>query len=230
MHRRTHPKPGDLDHVDCWVFDLDNTLYCSRRYDLFPAMGEKMGLFIEQFMGVSGEEAAAMRQRFSSDYGTTLRGLMVEHKIRPEDFLDFVHDLDLDQIKPEPSLDAALGQLPGRKVVFTNATVKYATEIMNRLGVSHHFDVVFDVAAADFIPKPQMPAYDQFVKATGVSPEKAIFFEDMAKNLAPAAAMGMTTVWVENERPNALPTPVCDHIHYIAENLTPWLEAAAAAR
>lgn len=228
--RRTHPKPGDLDHVDCWVFDLDNTLYCSRRYDLFPAMGEKMGLFIEQFMGVSGEEASAMRQRFSSDYGTTLRGLMVEHKIRPEDFLDFVHDLDLDQIKPEPSLDAALGLLPGRKVVFTNATVKYATEIMNRLGVSHHFDVVFDVAAADFIPKPQMPAYDHFVKATGVAPEKAIFFEDMAKNLAPAAAMGMTTVWVENERPNALPTPVCDHIHYIAENLTPWLEAAAAAR
>ena len=228
--RRTHPKPGDLDHVDCWVFDLDNTLYCSRRYDLFPAMGEKMGLFIEQFMGVSGEEASAMRQRFSSDYGTTLRGLMVEHKIRPEDFLDFVHDLDLDQIKPEPTLDAALGLLPGRKVVFTNATVKYATEIMNRLGVSHHFDVVFDVAAADFIPKPQMPAYDQFVKATGVAPEKAIFFEDMAKNLAPAAAMGMTTVWVENERPNALPTPVCDHIHYIAENLTPWLEAAAAAR
>lgn len=228
--RRTHPIPGDLDHVDCWVFDLDNTLYCSRRYDLFPAMGEKMQLFIEQFMGVNGDEAAALRERFSNDYGTTLRGLMVEHKIRPEDFLDFVHDLDLDQIKPEPGLDAALGQLPGRKVVFTNATVKYAEEIMNRLGVGHHFDVVFDVAAADFIPKPQMPAYDQFLRATGVSPEKAIFFEDMAKNLAPAAAMGMTTVWVENERPNALPTPACDHIHYIAEVLTPWLEAAAAAR
>lgn len=228
--RRTHPKPGELDHVDCWVFDLDNTLYCSRRYDLFPAMGMKMQLFIEQFMGVTGEEAASLRQRFSSDYGTTLRGLMVEHKIRPEEFLDFVHDLDLDQIRPEPALDAAIASLPGRKVVFTNATVKYATEIMNRLGVSHHFDVIFDVAAADFIPKPQMPAYDQFLRATGVLPERAIFFEDMAKNLAPAAAMGMTTVWVENERPNALPTPVCDHIHYIAEDLTPWLEAAAAAR
>jgi len=228
--RRTHPNPGELDHVDCWVFDLDNTLYCSRRYDLFPAMGEKMRLFIEQEMGVSVEDAQAMRERFSQDYGTTLRGLMVEYKVRPEDFLDFVHDLDLDQIKPEPALDAALGALPGRKVVFTNATVKYAIEIMNRLGVTDHFDAIFDVAAADFIPKPQMPAYDHFLRATGVSPDRAIFFEDMAKNLVPAAEIGMTTVWVENERPNALPTPTCDHIHYIAEDLTPWLEAAAAAR
>lgn len=228
--RRTHPTPGDLDHVDCWVFDLDNTLYCSRRYDLFPAMGEKMRLFIEQHMGVSGDEAAAMRQRFSNDYGTTLRGLMVEHKIRPEAFLEFVHDLDLDQIQPEPDLDAAIGSLPGRKVVFTNATVKYAIDIMDRLGVGQHFDVVFDVAAADFVPKPQMPAYDQFVKATGVSPTRAAFFEDMAKNLAPAAQIGMTTVWVENERPNALPLPACNHIHFIAEELTPWLRAAAATR
>ncbi len=228
--RRTHPVPGDLDHVDCWVFDLDNTLYCSRRYDLFPAMGEKMQLFIERYMGVSGDEAVIMRERFSTDYGTTLRGLMVEHQIRPEEFLEFVHDLDLNQIQPEPTLDAAIGALPGRKVVFTNATVKYAIDIMDRLGVGRHFDVVFDVAAADFIPKPQMPAYDQFVKATGVSPTRAAFFEDMAKNLAPAAQIGMTTVWVENERPNALPTPACDHIHYIAEELAAWLRAAAAAR
>ncbi len=228
--RRMHPGPGDLDHIDCWVFDLDNTLYCSRRYDLFPAMGEKMQLFIERFMGVSGTEAVAMRQRFSQDYGTTLRGLMVEHLIRPEEFLEFVHDLDIDQIQPEPLLDAALSALPGRKVVFTNATVKYAIDIMDRLGVGRHFDVIFDVAAADFVPKPQMPAYDQFVRATGVSPARAIFFEDMAKNLAPAAQIGMTTVWVENERPNALPTPACTHIHFIAEELTPWLQAAAATR
>jgi len=228
--RRTHPEPGDLAHVDCWVFDLDNTLYCSRRYNLFPAMGEKMQLFIEQIMGVEGPEAVAMRERFSKDYGTTLRGLMVEHKIPPGEFLEFVHDLDLDQIQTEPGLDTALAALPGRKVVFTNATVKYAIDIMDRLGVGHHFDAVFDVAAADFIPKPQMPAYDQFVKAMAVTPDRAIFFEDMAKNLAPAAQIGMTTVWVENERPNALPTPECNHIHYIAEELTAWLEAAAAAR
>jgi len=228
--RRNHPAPGELDHVDCWVFDLDNTLYCSRKYDLFPAMGEKMALYIEQTLGVPRDVAQRLRAQWSADHGTTLRGLMMEHQIPPEEFLDFVHDLDLDQIAPEPSLDAAIGALPGRKVVFTNATVKYAIDVMDRLGVGHHFDVVFDVAAADYIPKPQMPAYDHFLKATGVLPERSIFFEDMARNLAPAAQIGMTTVWVENERDNAGPTPACDHVHYIAEDLTRWLQAAANAR
>jgi putative hydrolase of the HAD superfamily len=228
--RRTHPISGDLDHIDCWVFDLDNTLYCSRKYDLFPAMHVKMASFIEQFMGISGDEAIAMRQRFGQDYGTTLRGLMVEHGISPGDFLDFVHDLDIEHIAPEPALDAAIAALPGRKVVFTNATVDYATKIMDRLGVTRHFDAVFDVAAAEFIPKPQMPAYDQFIRMTGVRPESAIFFEDMARNLAPAAEIGMTTVWVENDRPNALPPSDCTHVHYIAEELISWLEAAVAAR
>tara|TARA_R110002073_G_scaffold46241_1_gene126464 strand:+ start:49 stop:738 length:690 start_codon:yes stop_codon:yes gene_type:complete len=228
--RRTHPEPGELDHVDCWVFDLDNTLYCSRKYDLFPEMGVKMAAYIERFLGVSALEAAEMRARFSENYGTTLRGMMMEHKIPPNEFLDFVHDLDLDQIQPEPTLNAAIGALPGRKVVFTNATVKYAIDVMDRLGVGHHFDVIFDVEAADYIPKPQLPAYNQFFKATGVTPDRAIFFEDMARNLAPAAELGMTTVWVENERQNAGPTPVCDHIHYIAEDLTGWLKAAALAR
>ena len=134
--------------------------------------------------------------------------MMMEHRIPPTEFLDFVHDLDLDQIRPEPALDAAIAALPGRKVVFTNATVKYAIDVMDRLGVGHHFDVVFDVAAADYIPKPQMSAYDQFFRATNVAPKRAIFFEDMARNLAPAAQSGMTTVWVENERLNAGPTRV----------------------
>ncbi len=228
--RRTHPRAGEMDHIDCWVFDLDNTLYCSRKYDLFPEMGVKMGTYIEQFLGISADEAAVLRARFSEDYGTTLRGMMMEHRIPPTEFLDFVHDLDLDQIRPEPALDAAIAALPGRKVVFTNATVKYAIDVMDRLGVGHHFDVVFDVAAADYIPKPQMSAYDQFFRATNVAPKRAIFFEDMARNLAPAAQSGMTTVWVENERLNAGPTPSCDHVHYIAEDLTGWLQAAALAR
>jgi putative hydrolase of the HAD superfamily len=228
--RRTHPKPGELDHVEHWVFDLDNTLYSARKYDLFPEMHVKMGEFIENVMGFSGSQATEMRVRFGQDYGTTLRGLMVVHDILPDDFLDYVHDLDLHQIKPEPALDAAIAALPGRKVVFTNATVDYATKVMHRLGITHHFDEVFDVAAAAYIPKPQMPAYDDFLKATGVVADRAIFFEDMARNLAPAHEIGMTTVWVENERENALPAPDSAHVHYIAEDLTAWLEAAAAAR
>lgn len=228
--RRTHPRRGELDHIDCWVFDLDNTLYCSRKYDLFPEMGVKMTAYIERHLGVSPAEAAVLRARFSEDYGTTLRGMMTEHGIPPDDFLDFVHDLDLDQIQPEPALNRAIAALPGRKVVFTNATVKYAIDIMDRLGVGHHFDAVFDVAAAAYVPKPQMPAYDGFLKATGVRPDRAIFFEDMARNLAPAAQIGMTTVWVENERHNAGPPPDSTHVHYIAEDLTRWLEAAAETR
>ncbi|MCA8929110.1 MAG: pyrimidine 5'-nucleotidase [Alphaproteobacteria bacterium] len=228
--RRTHPESGDLDHIDCWVFDLDNTLYCSRKYDLFPAMGAKMELYLQRTLGISREQAQQLRAQWSTDHGTTLRGLMIEHGLAPDTFLEFVHDLDLDQIQPEPALDRAIAALPGRKVVFTNATVKYAVDIMDRLGVSAHFDHIFDVAAADYVPKPQMPAYDQFLKATGVRPERSIFFEDMARNLAPAAQIGMTTVWVENERANAGPTPACDHIHYIAEDLTRWLQAAAASR
>lgn len=228
--RRTHPQSKELDHIDCWVFDLDNTLYCSRKYDLFPAMGEKMALYLQTVLGVSPEEAQGLRAQWSADHGTTLRGLMVEKGLPPDEFLEFVHDLDLNQITPEPALDAAIAALPGRKVVFTNATVKYATDVMDRLGVSGHFDHIFDVAAADYIPKPQMPAYDAFLRQTGVRPERAIFFEDMARNLKPAAAIGMTTVWVRNERPNAGPTPVCDHIDFIADELAGWLQAAALSR
>jgi putative hydrolase of the HAD superfamily len=202
----------------------------SRKYDLFPAMHVKMAEFIRDAMGVSGDEALAIQARFGKNYGTTLRGLMVEHKVHPDAFLEYVHDLDLDQIQHEPALDAAIGALPGRKVVFTNATVSYATKVMQRLGITHHFEDVFDVAAALYIPKPQMPAYDEFLKRTGVEANKAIFFEDMARNLAPAHEIGMTTVWVENERHNALPEPDSQHVHYIAEDLTNWLEAAAASR
>jgi len=217
-------RTGRLREVETWIFDLDNTLYHPSVSDLFPQMEQRMIAYIAELLGLDPEAANAHRDRYFRSYGTTLRGLMEMHGVAPQAFLDYVHELDLETVRPNPALEAALARLPGRKIVFTNATERHAVNVMQRLGVSHHFDDVFDVAAAEFVPKPQRPAYDRFLARHAVDPRRAAMFEDMAKNLEPAAALGMSTVWVRTDRPQAQFEPGCDFVHHVAENLVEWLE------
>lgn len=217
-------RTGRLREVETWIFDLDNTLYHPSVSDLFPQMERRMVAYIGELLGLDHEAANAHRDRYFRSYGTTLRGLMEMHGVAPQAFLDYVHELDLEIVRPDPALDAALTRLPGRKIVFTNATERHAVNVMHRLGISHHFDDVFDVAAAEFVPKPQRPAYDRFLVRHAVDPRRAAMLEDMAKNLEPAAALGMCTVWVRTDRPQAQFEPGCTFVHHVAENLVEWLE------
>ncbi|MEQ9125916.1 MAG: pyrimidine 5'-nucleotidase [Alphaproteobacteria bacterium] len=215
--------PIPISDIDVWVFDLDNTLYNPRRSDLMPQMHLRMQEFIMGEFGVDETEADRRRQFYFERYGTTLRGLMEHHGMSPERFLPYCHQLDLTGIAHDVELDRGLALLPGRKIVYTNATAAHAAAVLERLGLVDHFEGIFDIADADYMPKPHEPSYDVFVKRFGFRPERAAMFEDTAKNLKPAHLLGMRTVWMRNDRPAAQPEPEAAHIHHVADELAEFI-------
>jgi putative hydrolase of the HAD superfamily len=191
---------ANLAHIDTWIFDLDNTLY-HPKVNLFAQIDARMSRFIADMFSLSLVEARAMQKDFFLNHGTTLRGLMDVHGVEPQAFLDYVHDIDMTVLEPDLPLAAALGQLPGRKILFTNGDSLYAARVLERLGLSSQFAAIHCILACGLQPKPRQSAYDSLVTALDINPESSIFFEDMAINLLPAKAMGMTTVWVANDSP-----------------------------
>lgn len=214
--------PPALGSIDSWIFDLDNTLYPAR-VDLFALIDEKMGLYIQELLGVDAVEARRVQKRYFIDHGTTLSGLMAHESVDPHHFLDFVHDIDMSRLAPDPHLNAAIAQLPGRKLVFTNGDAAYAARVLKGLGLGEAFDGLFDIHGAQYRPKPHPDAYTAMCTALKVDPLRALFVEDMARNLKPAKAMGMTTVWINNgsEHGNADASP--DFIDYETHDLSHWL-------
>jgi putative hydrolase of the HAD superfamily len=226
----THIAAG-FAHIDAWVFDLDNTLYPSH-CDLFAQIDQKMRAFISQFLDMSEDEAGLLQKQYYRDHGTTLSGLMTVHGMEPKAFLDFVHDIDLAPVRPDPRLAQAMMRLPGRKLVFTNGTVHHAERVMAQLGVRQAVDGVFDIVHADYVPKPRIETFRRFCSAHDVAPGSAAMFEDLARNLAPAHELGMTTVLVEPPAGHADPTVrgwgdarEGAHIHYRTSDLAEFLES-----
>jgi putative hydrolase of the HAD superfamily len=228
----------DLAQIRDWVFDLDNTLYPAD-IDLFPQVDRRMGEFIARHFGIGTDEARTLQKQYFRTYGTTLRGLMLHHGLEPQAYLDYVHDIDLSVVSRNAALDAALENLDGRKTVFTNGSLKHAEAILERLGIARHFAAIFDVAAAEFVPKPDPGCYQKMLKSLVIAPERAALFEDTADNLPPAAALGMTTVLVvppvaEMIAPGADPAPgrrlPDEQIHFVTDDLTGWLQSVAQER
>jgi putative hydrolase of the HAD superfamily len=205
-----------------WIFDLDNTLYPAGT-GVFDEVEARIRAFVARELGLGPEEAHAAQKRFWHTHGTTLRGLMLEHGMDPHAYLDEVHAVDLAPIPVDPRLDRALSRMPGRKLVFTNADRRHADRVLAHLGVAHHFEDVFDIAAAAWVPKPSDAPYDAFIQRFGVSAERAVMFEDAAVNLGPAAARGMVTVLVD---PTGARTPD-DTVHHVTDDLPGWLLARA---
>jgi len=218
-----------LSGVDTWVFDLDNTLYPASQA-LFPQIEARIGAFVSGHLGIVLAEAQRLQKTYFREFGSTLRGLMTVHQTEPSDFLEFVHDIDYGALAPDPRLDDALGRLAGRKFIYTNASAGHAERVMNRLGVSHHFEAVFDIEAAGYLPKPDPGPYGILTRSLAIDPKRAAMFEDIARNLAPAAAVGMTTIWLPGSPAWASEGAGGDHIHYVAEDLPAWLEAVVATR
>ena len=227
MNEQTPSSESRLSRAGVWIFDLDNTLYPAS-CNLFAQIDVRMRQFIAEFLGLPEDEAFAIQKRYYREFGTTLRGLMLRHGLEPERFLDFVHAIDLGPLTPNPDLAAALDRLEGRKLVFTNGSEGHAVNVMQKLGIADHFEGVFDIAAAEFIPKPQPETYQRLVKRHGVDPRESVLFEDLARNLVPAAEIGMTTVWVREadhwtQQEVALPPEHENHVHFQTDDLAAWL-------
>ncbi|MEM7299880.1 MAG: pyrimidine 5'-nucleotidase [Pseudomonadota bacterium] len=192
-----------LPKITDWVFDLDNTLY-PRHCDLFAQIDWKMTDYVARELGLAKDKARIVQKQLYRTHGTTLRGLMDEHGVDPHHFIADVHDIDYSPVPENPVLGDAISKLPGRKHIFTNGDVEHAKRTTDQLGISHLFDGVFDIVAADFVPKPAAEPYRQFLSDHDINPRTAIMFEDMPRNLMVPNALGMATVLV-------LPHPDSDH-------------------
>ena len=186
-----------LSAIETWIFDLDNTLYPSS-CRLFAEIEQRMAAFIMAELKLDHDAAHALRRHFYTRHGTTLRGLMNEYGMTPARFLDYVHEIDLSAVKEDAALGAAIAALPGRKLIFTNSTRRHSERVLARLGFGSHFAAIHDIVACEYQPKPDPAAYAHFIRQHGIDPCRAAMVEDMAKNLAPAAALGMTTIWVKD--------------------------------
>jgi putative hydrolase of the HAD superfamily len=211
-----------LRHIDCWIFDLDNSLYPASA-NLFALIDVRMGQFIQQLVGCGHEEARRIQKSYFHEHGTTLAGLMKAHGTDPREFLDFVHDIDLARISADPRVVTAMDRLPGRKFVFTNGDETYARRVLEKLGLANAFDGLHDIHAMDYVPKPDPRAYAAMCTRHAIDPHRALFVEDMARNLEPAKALGMTTVWVDNGSEQAGRDADPAFIDYRTADIGEWL-------
>lgn len=222
-----------LKSRDIWIFDLDNTLYRAD-VDFFSQIDKKMTAFISRYLALQPSEARLLQKEYLAEYGTSLSGLMAVHGMDPAEFLDYVHDVDLTALKPDPNLRAAIKALPGRKYIFTNGSKGHAKNVGTHLDVFDLFDGSFGIEDVDYIPKPKRSGYIKFCDVFDVDPSRAVFFEDSVRNLEVPKFMGMSTVLVTSDadwshepeitRP-AGGTSKANWVDYITDDLPAWLTA-----
>ncbi len=185
----------DLSHVDTWLFDLDNTLY-PLESGLGLDISDRITTFVAKLTGLPRDEARTLQKHYLDQHGLTLKGLMLNHGVDPDDYHAMFADVSLEAVARDPALIAAIERLPGRRLIFTNADAGHARRVMDHLGLSALFDEVFHIESAGFVPKPDPEAFQRLIAAHAIEPRTTAFFEDRALNLEPAAALGMTTVLV----------------------------------
>ena len=212
------------------MFDLDNTLYPPSS-DLWPKIDQRITVFLAHMFGLDGMSSRALQKYYYQKYGTTLRGLMEEHKISSDAFLDFVHDIDRSSLVPDQTLAEAITTLPGRKLILTNGSRKHALHTAKQLGIDHMFEDIFDIVAADLMPKPAAETYQRFFDRHAVDPARAAMFEDIAHNLAVPHARGMKTVLVtpktgtrdHREDWEIAAATKAAHVDYVTQDLAAFL-------
>jgi putative hydrolase of the HAD superfamily len=222
------PAPALTDHeqdaarIDCWLFDLDNTLYPATGH-FFAQIDAKITAYVGRVTGVDRAAAYQTQKRYFHQHGTTLAGLMADHDVDPDDYLRDVHDIDLGALAPDPALIAAIAALPGRKLVFTNADADYGQQVLDRLGLGAAFEAIYDIRAANYVPKPHPQSYANLCARHAVNPARAIMVEDMARNLRPAKQLGMATLWVNNGSEQAESADWSAIVDHQTDALGPWL-------
>ncbi|MDB2437838.1 pyrimidine 5'-nucleotidase [Hellea sp.] len=222
---------SDLKHIQNWIFDLDNTLYRADA-EFFSQIDRKITSFISRYLALQPQKARYVQKEFLAEYGTSLSGMMAVHGMDPAEFLDYVHDVDLHMLEPDPQLRGFIQALPGRKFIFTNGSKGHAKNVAGHLNLFDLFDGSFGIEDVDYVPKPKRSPYIKFCDVFDIDPETAIFFEDSVRNLEVPKHMGMRTVLVTSDedwgdepeitRP-AGHTTKADWVDYITNDLTGWL-------
>ena len=218
-----------FESINCWLFDLDNTLY-SGKTKVFEQIDKKMSKFISEKLNVNIEEAREIQKKYFYQYDTTLNGMIKNHKIDANEFLEFVHDIDIDFLKKDLKLNEELKKLDGKKIIFTNGSRKHALNVTRRIGIDHHFDDIFDIVDSNFVPKPAIEPYKKLVEKHKIDPNLCVFVEDIARNLKPAYEMGMKTVWIENDEPWARKFSDSEFINYKTNDLSGFLKKINLAK
>jgi putative hydrolase of the HAD superfamily len=231
-----HRSVRDFGGIETWVFDLDNTLY-PHHLNLWQQVDQRIRDYIVGLLKISNDEAFRLQKDYYRRYGTTLRGLMEEHGIEPDEFLDIVHQIDRSPLTPNPALAAAIAALPGRKLILTNGTRHHAEEVMRRLEVDKHFEDIFDIRAAELEPKPRPLVYERFLARHHVDPKRAVIFEDLARNLEVPHALGMITVLVVPKGAGVVLREDWElagrdepHVDYVTDDLADYLRGIAVVR
>ncbi|AEI01755.1 pyrimidine 5'-nucleotidase [Afipia carboxidovorans OM5] len=222
-----------FDHIDTWVFDLDNTLY-PHHVNLWQQVDGRIRDFVADALKVEATEAFRIQKDYYRRYGTTMRGMMTEHGISADQFLAYVHDIDHSPLEPNPAMGEALFKLPGRKLILTNASVAHAEKVLERLALGVTFDGVFDIISAEFEPKPARRTYQRFLDLHDVDASHAAMFEDLARNLAIPHELGMTTVLVVPDGAKKVVRETWEmegrdaaHVDHVTEDLTGFLAGIA---
>ncbi|CAN1543772.1 COG1011 Predicted hydrolase (HAD superfamily) [Sphingomonadaceae bacterium] len=210
-------------HIDTWIFDLDLTLY-GPEANIMAQVRDRIALFVEKHFNIGSDEAHKIRHTYWKKYGTTLGGLMAENKVEPNGYLDFVHDVDMDLLRPDADLRRQITSLPGRKIIFTNADAPYAERVLAARGLDNLFEDIFDIHRMQHLPKPAAASYDSLCAQLDINPARALFVEDSAHNLVPAKVLGMTTIWV-NHGTEAVSSDTEQYIDQEIADLNDWLSS-----
>jgi len=212
-----------LESIKYWIFDLDNTLY-SGKTKVFEQIDKKMSKYISNKLNITVEKAKKIQKNYFYKYNTTLNGMIKNHKIDADEFLEFVHDINIDFLKKDLKLSEELKKLDGKKIIFTNGSKKHAINVTRRIGIDQYFDDIFDIIDSEFIPKPAIEPYNKLVEKHKIDPKLCVFVEDIARNLKPAYEMGMKTVWIENDEPWASKFSDSNFVNYKTNNLSEFLK------
>ena len=213
------------EKINTWIFDLDNTLY-SADSGIFQQVHKLMGEFISKNLKMDMVEAKKLQSKYYKQHGTTLRGLMDNHGVEPDYFLDEVHKLDYSIVGPDEILNKELEKIQGRKIIYTNANKKHVVDVLERINLANFFDEIFDIKMANYIPKPEIKPYEQIIDIFNINPSSSAMFDDIAKNLVPAKKVGFTPVWVDAGYENFSDDIQAskDYLDYSTRNLSSFLK------
>tara|TARA_B100000427_G_scaffold246122_1_gene209147 strand:+ start:1517 stop:2188 length:672 start_codon:yes stop_codon:yes gene_type:complete len=205
------------------VFDLDGVLYQDLEA-VFGQVSKKMTEYISNKLGLNLKRAKELQTNYFHKYNTSLNGLMIHHKINPDEFLKKVHDIDLSFMKKDIVLRKELEKLNLKKFIFTNGSKEHAINITTHLGINDLFDGLFDIVDAEFSPKPTAKAFDLMVKKFKIDPHETLYIEDIAKNLSIGKERGAITVWLINDEYWGKKESDKEFIDYKIENLSLFLK------